>query len=125
MSELAPGETASGEGVMFSELKEHSEEWLANSNGIAAVLATSLLLEFKLETLDYAILGVLATLTVVSVVVPFVIPGAVAATAVACTLRALPGKETSNNMYISSCCLYCACSPCEQSNTCILQQAHR
>lgn len=43
------------------------------------------------------ILGVLATLTVVSIVVPFVIPGAVAATAVACGLRSLPGKHYTVN----------------------------
>ena len=97
------GETSRGEGLLFEKLQIASEQWVANCNGIAAVLATPLLLEYKMETLDYAILGVIGILTAVSIAVPFVIPGAVAATAVACCLRSIPGMCLIGSLLTKAC----------------------
>lgn len=112
----AQGETACGEGVMFTKLRDASEDWFANINGIAAVLATPLTLEFKMEVLDYVVLGVIASLTVVSIVVPFVIPGAIAATVVACGLRSLPGKPllllltSEESLQLQDVCWFAMCA---------------
>ncbi len=86
------GETASGGSTSYEKLYIVSHEWQANSKAIAAVLASPMLLEYKADTVDYVISGMLLGLTAASALVPVVIP-AVAGVAVACyALRCVPGQ---------------------------------
>lgn len=88
-------ETKNGGSSVYQKLYEESTQlgWEANIKAISAVLASPLFLQYKMEMLDYAIMGLLIGVTVASAVIPAVVPEVAAVTAAVVTLRSVPGKS--------------------------------
>lgn len=105
-----PGEAANGTANVYTELYEGEllAKWRANSKAIAAVLSTPLMIEYKKEPWEIALITVMIGLTVACTVIPLAqaaLPAVGAVTGTMIALRCIPGPSLIPYGKLKRCCV--------------------